>query len=62
MSTIYIDKEVGRWSQNCPFLSTFRVKIVYLEVGRWSKMDQILSTYTLNDPQLFSLFDRRTYY
>ena len=36
-------EEVGSWSKKCPVLSTFRVKIVYVEVGRWSKMDQILS-------------------
>ena len=35
---------VGRGFQKCSFLSTFRVKIVYVEVGRWSKQDQILST------------------
>ena len=28
-------EEVGRWSKNCSFLSTFSVKIVYVEVGRW---------------------------
>ena len=27
-------EEVGRWFQKCSFLSTFRVKIVYVEVGR----------------------------
>ena len=37
-------EEVGRCSKMCSFLSTFRVKFVYVEVGRWSKMDQILST------------------
>ena len=37
-------EKVGRWSKKCSFLSTFRVKVVYVEVGRWSKKDQILST------------------
>ena len=43
-------EEVGRWSKKYSFLSTIRVKVVYVEVGRRSKKDQILSTYTLNGP------------
>ena len=32
---------MGRWSENCLFLSTFRVKNVHSDIGRWWKRSKL---------------------
>ena len=46
-----LQDEVGRWSKNVHFLSTFIPQKMSTQGGRWSKKAKILATQFVNGPQ-----------